>query len=330
MNDSPVQPLAQRSRVVVVTPVYNEELGLEEYRQAVDATLFSSTNAEFRVVFVDDGSRDASWRIIERMCREDPRYTGIRLSRNYGPHIALSAGIDHADADAVCTLACDLQDPPDVLLGFVEKWKQGADIVWGKRRTRDERSWRVWSSRLFAYLVRRYAMPTGSLFTTGSFLLMDRRVVEAFRQFRERNRIVFALVAWTGFDQAVVEYDRQARRTGASGWTFRRMMHSMYDTFIAFSNVPAKLITFAGAGMFFLSFLVALYLLLSWLLTDVVPGWTGIMMALTVLFGLNFLMLGMVGEYLSRIYAESTDRPLYFVSRRLGESADTQRADPSR
>jgi len=309
---------ARRPRVTVVTPVYNEEAGLEEYREAVQKILLSSAAARFEILFVEDGSRDASWSVIQRICSQDPRFRAIRLSRNFGPHIALSAGVDDADGDAVCTLACDLQDPPETVLEFVERWKRGAQIVWGRRRTRDEPVWRTWASRLFALLVRRFAMPKGSRFATGSFLLMDRLVADAFRQFRERNRIVFALVAWTGFDQDVVEYDRRARRTGASGWTFGRMMRSMYDTFIAFSNLPAKLITLAGVGMFVLTFLTAVYLFLSWLLTDVVPGWTGIMMSITVLFGLNFLMLGVIGEYLSRIYGEATGRPLYFVSKRLG------------
>src|SRR5262249_62022069 len=160
-----------------------------------------------------------------------------RLSRNFGSHVALSAGLMHAEGDAVALLACDLQDPPEVVFDFAARWREGARIVWGKRRTRADKAWRVAASKFFEWLTRRYAMPRGSQFTTGSFLLMDRKVLECFRQFQECNRITFALVAWTGFDQATVEYDRQPRRAGKSSWNWRGMLKAAYDTFLAFSKV---------------------------------------------------------------------------------------------
>jgi len=308
--------------VSVVTPVFNEEASLDAYRQAVASTLFTATGVRFEIILVDDGSTDRSWAVIEAMCAEDPRFRGLRLSRNFGAHAALTAGISHARGDAVATLAADLQDPAGVVLEFVEKWRAGARIVWGKRRRRDEARWRILASNLFFRLVRRYAMPRGSKFATGSFFLIDRRVVECFMQLPERNRITFALVAWTGFDQDVVLYDRQSRASGRSGWSFGRMLKAMYDAFIGFSELPARLMTIIGAVTSILAVLFSVYLVLHWWLTDTVPGWTGLMLGITVFFGMQFLMMGLVGEYLYRIYSEVTDRPIFLVSEQAGAPPD--------
>lgn len=305
-------------RVTIVTPVYNEEASLHAYRAEVSRVLFARRDVHFEVLFVDDGSADRSWSIIEQFCRESARFKALRLSRNFGAHTALSAGIDHARGDAVATLACDLQDPPETLLDFVEKWRRGAQIVWGHRRTRAEERWRIWMSSMFFSLIRKYAMPRGSKFTTGSFFLIDRVVADCFRQFREHNRITFALVAWTGFDQDIALYDRQARKAGISGWTFGRMIKAMYDTFIGFSNLLPRLFTVLGAFVFLANIPYTLYLILNYVFFTPLPGWTGLMVALCAFFGLAFLMLGMMSEYLHRIYLETTGRPLYFVARTSG------------
>jgi dolichol-phosphate mannosyltransferase len=236
------------------------------------------------------------------------------LSRNFGAHIALSAGICHATGDAVVTLACDLQDPPEVVLQFLQAWRDGARIVWGRRRKREDSRWRILASHLFYNLARRFAMPRGSKFATGSFLLLDRRVVDCFRQFREHNRLTFALVAWTGFDQAVVEYDRQKRQRGESGWTLPRMVKSSYDTLISFSPLPASLMTGLGLGAFLAALPLSAYTLICWLVSDPLRGWTSLMLALFCLFGTQFLLMGLIGEYLYRIYTEVVGRPLYVIS----------------
>lgn len=312
---------SSKQRITIVTPVYNEEASLALYADAVERQLFNDDSIQVEVVLVDDGSTDASWSVIEEMCTRDERYRGLRLSRNFGAHAALSAGIENAQGDAVATLAADLQDPVGVIGEFIEAWRGGAQIVWGRRRSRDDEGWRVVASNLFFRLIRRYAMPRGSKFATGSFFLIDRRVVECFKQFPERNRITFALVAWTGFRQDVVLYDRQGRSAGKSGWSFGRMLKAMYDTFIGFSEVPARLMTITGLVTSLLSIPFSVYLVVSWWLTDTVPGWTGLMLGVTVFFGLQFLMMGLVGEYLYRIYSEVTARPLYFISQEAGESA---------
>ena len=311
--------------VLILTPVYNETAGLAAYEQAVRETLLSRTDCRVRVLFIDDGSTDDSWAQISALAARDGRFRGIRLSRNYGSHIALSAGFANiGDADAVATLASDLQDPPEVVSQFIDTWKGGADIVWGKRTTRDESSLRVWTSRMFERLIRRHAMPRRSKFTTGSFLLVDRKVAECFANFHEHNRVTFALVAWTGFAEDVVEYKRRRRQTGTSGWTYGRMVKTMYDTFIGFSQTPIRAMTITGALVSFLTLPMAAYILYHRLAGHPILGWTSVMLPLTLFFGLQFLMMGIVGEYLYRIYAEVVRRPLYFIS------ATTDAREPAR
>ena len=311
--------------VLVLTPVYNETAGLAAYEQAVRETLLLRSDCRVQVLFIDDGSTDDSWEKIRGIAARDGRFRGIRLSRNYGSHIALSAGFANVDdADAVATLASDLQDPPEVVSQFIDAWKRGADIVWGKRTTRDESWVRIATSRLFERLIRGHAMPRRSKFTTGSFLLVDRKVAECFASFHEHNRVTFALVAWTGFSEAVVEYARRRRQSGASGWTYGRMVKTMYDTFIGFSQTPIRVMTITGALVSLLTLPMAGYIVYHRLAGHPILGWTSIMLPLTLFFGLQFLMMGIVGEYLYRIYSEVVRRPLYFIS------ATTDARDPAR
>jgi glycosyltransferase involved in cell wall biosynthesis len=321
-------PQPVRKRIMILTPVYNEETSLPLYEQTVRQTLLAHPEYDFRILLIDDGSDDRSWPMILDICARDPHFQGMRLSRNYGSHIALSAGFAHADGDAVAILACDLQDPPEVILEFAEKWHAGAQIVWGRRRSRADEAWRRVTSYIFFKLMRRFAMPKGSAFTTGSFFLIDRKVAECFRQFQEHNRLTFALVAWTGFEQAVVEYNRQARIAGMSGWNFCKMLKTMYDAFLGFSTLPIRLMTLIGVSVFILTALILAYVVISWLTGETLPGWTSVMFALTLFFGLQFLLMGMVGEYLYRIYAEVVRRPLYFISERSCEAEAGRMASP--
>jgi len=303
-------------RLAIVTPVFNEEGNLERYAEVVSRVLLDEPGVDARVLFVDDGSSDGSWKVIQEICARDERFRGIRLSRNFGAHTALSAGF-HAlgdDVDAAVVLACDLQDPPETVLAFLERWRDGADIVWGVRRRRKDAIWRSATSRMFQSALRRWAFPKDSQFSTGTFLLLDRPVLDAVRAMPERNRITFALVAWTGFDQAQVEYDRGERMAGRSGWTFAGMLRAMYDAFLGFSTVPIRLMTFAAALSFVAAGALIVYLLIVLIVGDPVPGWTSQMLVMSVFFAIQFSLMGVLGEYMYRIYSEATRRPLFFVS----------------
>ena len=310
--------MTARPRIVVVTPVYNEEEGLPAYVEKVTAVLLDDPDTEFSVVLVDDGSTDRSWSMIEDVCARDSRFRGIRLSRNFGSHVALSAGFAHVgpDADAAATLACDLQDPPEVVLEFVDEWRQGADIVWGERLSRQDSGWKVLTSRMFNRALMKHAMPAGSKFTTGSFLLIDRAVLGCFNQFTEHNRITFALVAWTGFEQVRVPYHRVARTTGESGWSFAKMLTSMYDAFIGLSTLPIRVMKWAAAVAFLTAIALVAYTMGVALLTDTsAAGWASQMIVVAAFFAVQFTLMAIVGEYLHRIHTESMGRPFYFVSR---------------
>nr|CRH05103.1 putative GT2 : related to bactoprenol glucosyltransferases [Candidatus Magnetococcus massalia] len=316
--------------VTVVTPVFNEEEGLDHYFATVERVLFTQTEVEWKILLVDDGSADQSWSIVQAQCAKDRRFEGLRLSRNFGSHSALSAGLNHAEGDAVTILAADLQDPAEVVLQFVEQWLAGYDIVWGKRISRKESWLRSQASTQFANLARRHAMPKGSRFTTGSFLLMDRKVLACYRAFPEKRRITFALVAWTGFDQQVVAYHRKAREFGTSGWTLSRMLQAFYDTFIGFSNLPLRLMSFLGVATALFSVVIAIYVIANWLFTDVVPGWTAIMLGISFFFSIVFFILGMMTEYLHRIHQEVLGRPVYFISEQTDDYPPQNAADPAK
>ena len=311
MSDKAVQ---EPSRVIILTPVYNEESSLPAYEEAVRNVLLDDDRCDFRVIFIDDGSRDSSWDIIQEICTRDSRFEGIRLSRNFGSHIALTAGFDIAKGDAFVVLACDLQDPPETVLEFVELWKQGFQIVWGMRRTRQDGFWRNLTSNIFSAFAKKFVMPKESLFTTGSFFLADRTVIDNYRKLREYNRVTFALIAWTGFRQARVEYDRKQRMAGKSGWNFMHMLKALYDVFIGFSPVPIQIVSAAGGVTFLLALCLSAYLFFNWLVGTPAPGWTSIMLLMSVFFAIQFLLMGILGQYLYRIFLEVVGRPLYFVS----------------
>jgi glycosyltransferase involved in cell wall biosynthesis len=300
--------------VQILTPLYNEERCFGTFVEAVERILIPRDDVGYRILLIDDGSTDLTWELIQQQCEESSRFRGLRLSRNFGAHTAVTAGLDLCDADAVVILPADLQDPPEAVVSFVEAWRGGADVVFGRRRMRDDSRWRILTSKAFEALLRRFAMPKGSKFVTGGFLLMDRRVVECVRQMREANRLIFGLVAWTGFRQAVVEYDRQRRTVGRSAWSVGRMVKSMYDGLIGFSGTIPRAVTLLGVFFSLIGFVAALYFLLNAVFFDPMPGWSTIMVVLSLFFGIAFLILGMICEYLLRIYVESTRRPLYFIA----------------
>ena len=307
--------------VGIITPMYNEETCFSSYIEAVERVLLSRTDAQYNILLVDDGSTDRTWELIEAQCRASARYRALRLSRNFGGHVAVTAGIDFLDADAIAILAADLQDPPETIVAFVEAWRRGAEVVWGHRRQRADARERIWASQMFTTFLRRFAMPRGSKFTTGGFLLIDRRVAECVRQMREHSRLIFGLVALTGFRQDIVYYDRQPRVAGSSGWSFARMIMVMYDALVSFSTVVPRMVTILGLCSSLVGLLGGAYFLISALLgMPMVLGWTGIMVTLMVFFGITFFILGTICEYLLRIYRESVRRPLYFVAADTAQS----------
>ena len=305
--------------LAIVVPVFNEHGNLRAFYDAVTGVMKSLADYDWEFVFVDDGSRDGSFDVLNTLRAQDDRVHALRFPRNFGSHVAIAAGIDYCRGDAAIVMAADLQDPPELIRDFVGRWRDGFDIVWGARTGRDDGAVRGWAMGMFYRLVRRFAIPTYPTGGTGSFCLITRPVIEAFRQCNERNRLTFGLVAWSGFRETSVPYHRPRRLVGASSWTARKMFKAALDTFVSFSSLPIRAISFLGLLVSGLSFVFGVYVVINQIFFGTrVQGWTSVMLAVLVLGGVQLLMIGVLGEYLQRILEEARARPLYIVERTLG------------
>jgi glycosyltransferase involved in cell wall biosynthesis len=308
-----------RPLIAIVVPVHNERDNLATFREEVSAVLHQLGEYDWEFVFVDDGSTDGSFQVLETLRDLDPRITALRFPRNFGSHVAIAAGIDHARGDAAVIMAADLQDPPALIREFVARWRDGFDVVWGARSGRDDGRLRAWAMNRFYSLVRRIAIPRYPKGGTGSFCLITKPVMDAFRQMNERNRLTFGLIAWAGFRETHVPYHRPRRLVGSSSWTMGKMMKAAIDTFVSFSFLPIRAISLAGLLLSGLSFLFGFYVLVNKLVFGThVEGWTSVMLAVLLLGGVQLVMVGVLGEYLWRALDEARARPLYIVERTLG------------
>lgn len=304
----------------VAVPVFNEQENIPElYRRLVAA--LDGCVASFEIVFVDDGSQDATWALVQQLAARDGRVRGLRFSRNFGHQMAFAAGLDHARGEAVVIMDADLQDPPEVIPELVARWREGYDVVYGQRRRRDgESAFKLWTAKVFYRLLRRIT-PVDIPLDTGDFRLMDRRAVEAFRRLGERHRFTRGLVAWLGFRQTGVLYDRAARHAGDTKYPLRKMMRFAVDAITSFSHVPLQLATWMGFAVSALAFAYIVVVLalkvvgISW------PGYTSLMAAILFLGGVQLVMIGLLGEYLGRVYDEVKHRPLYVVQEEAGGGA---------
>jgi polyisoprenyl-phosphate glycosyltransferase len=299
----------------VVAPMLDEEALASAFHARVAVALGA---IPFELVVVDDGSRDRTPEILDRIASRDPRVRVLHLSRPFGHQLALTAGLDHARGDAVVLIDGDLQDPPEVIPQLVERWREGIDVVVAKRRVRSgETRFKLLTARGFYALMGRLAqVPLEP--NAGDFRLLDRQVVDALAGLRERNRFLRGMTAWVGFESAVVEYDREARAGGATKFPLRRMVRFAWDGISSFSHVPLQIATFLG----FLFALVALALLPL----TVVARYTGIyergvpslLFIILLIGGIQLMTLGVIGEYVGRIYDEVKRRPLYVVRKHVG------------
>ena len=311
-----------RMTIAIVVPVFNERDNLRQFHEAVSDVMRSLADYDWEFVFVDDGSRDGSFQVIEELRGRDSRVTALRFPRNFGSHVAIAAGIDYCGGDATVIMAADLQDPPALIREFVARWREGHDVVWGARTGRDDGALRSWAMSQFYRLVRRFAIPTYPQQGTGSFCLISRPVIDAFRQCNERNRLTFGLIAWAGFRETQVPYHRPRRLVGSSSWTVGKMIKASVDTFISFSSLPIRTITYLGLVVSCLSFLFGFYVVVNKLVYGTrVMGWSSVMLAVLMLGGVQLVMVGVLGEYLGRILDEARGRPLYIVERTLGLAA---------
>ena len=315
---------AGRPQLSVIVPCYNEQEVIKTTHERLSKVL-DDIGGSYEIIYVDDGSADDTALHLKDIQESSPQVRVIRLSRNFGHQIAVTAGLDYADGDAVVLIDADLQDPPEVIPDMIAKWREGYEVVYGQRISRDgESAFKLWSARMFYRLINKLSEVPLPL-DTGDFRLIDRRVVLAMRNMRERHRLLRAMTSWVGFRQIALPYERAKRFAGVSKYPLRKMIGLALDGVVSFSTVPLRLVTIAGTAMFALSCAGILYALLMRVLTnDWVPGWTVLFISSLMIGGLQFIFLGIIGEYVGRIYGEAKARPLFFVLEVLGQDAGTE------
>lgn len=305
----------RRKRIVYIFPIFNEQDNLDIlYRTVDEVTAPLRARYELEFIFVDDGSRDASLERLLELRERDPRVTVIGLSRNFGHQIAVTAGLDAADGDAVIIMDADMQDPPRVSLELIERWEAGADVVYAQRRTRRDTFFKRATANLFYRALRTLAsidIPRD----TGDFRLMDRKVVDELGKYREQNRFLRGLVSYVGFRQEAVLFDRDARHAGETGYPLRKMIKFAADGILGFSVAPLRFISRLGYLISALSVVGIVWVLAVRLLEPetTVPGWAFVMIVMFFLGGIQMVMLGVLGSYVGRTYVEAQRRPLYAV-----------------
>ncbi|HEX7340491.1 MAG TPA: glycosyltransferase family 2 protein [Rhodanobacteraceae bacterium] len=315
--------------LIVVVPAYNEAAGLNDFHVRLAAVL-DQLDLATGVLYVDDGSRDATWDAITRLTATDARVDALRLSRNFGKEAAMSAGLDHADADAVIVIDADLQDPPELIPELVAQWRAGYDVVYATRETRagESRFKRFTAAAFYRAMERLSDTPIPR--DTGDFRLLSRRAVAALRELRERQRFMKGLFAWIGYAQTSVRYHRDARAAGSSKWSYWRLWNFAVDGITSFSAAPLRLATWLGLGTAGLAFVYGIYVFIKALVWgDPVRGYPTLMLVILLLGGVQLLALGVIGEYLGRLYTESKQRPLYFVQARCHAPVDADATDDS-
>lgn len=309
----------------VVIPCYNEQQVLDETIARLLKLADSLVQYRTELVFVDDGSKDRTLDILRAAARKDPRIRIISFARNFGHQIAVTAGIDAAAGDAVALIDADLQDPPELLAKMLDHWEEGYDVVYGLRVSREgEGLFKLATARWFYRLMNRLS-ETPIPLDTGDFRLMDRKVVDVLRGMPERHRFVRGLVAWVGYNQLPMPYDRKRRLAGTSKYPLRKMLRFATDGIVSFSSRPLKVATNLGILAASLAMLGIVYALLLRMTTSIwVEGWTTLLIAVLFLGGVQLISLGIIGEYIGRIYEEAKGRPLYLVRERIGFETRTE------
>ena len=308
-----------KQQLSVIVPCYDEEAVLAETHRRLTDVLERIDGMEYEVIYVDDGSRDRTGQILCALQASDERVRVVRFSRNFGHQTAVTAGLEHAKGDAVVLIDADLQDPPEVIPEFVARWREGYHVAYGVRIDRPgETQFKLTTAKSFYRLLGRLS-ETKIPLDAGDFRLMDRQVVNALQSMPERDRFVRGMVAWVGFRQIPVPYRREPRFAGESKYPLFKMMRFALDGVTSFSVAPLHAATWIGFAASVLAMVGVVYALVLRLFTNNwVTGWTALFIAVLFVGGTQLLALGVIGEYVGRIYAESKRRPLYVVQERLG------------
>lgn len=300
----------------VVAPGFNEEEVLEKFYFRMSKAIRSAGITNYEILIVDDGSQDRSWEIISLLHQRDKRVKGLRLSRNFGHQAALTAGLQEAQGDQVLIIDVDLQDPPELLGEMIKASVDGFDVVYGKRVHRlGETKFKIISARLFYKLLSALGdvdIPRD----TGDFRLINKKVLQSYNALSESHRFTRGLIAWLGYKQTSISYERQPRIAGTTKYPLKKMLLFSVDAITGFSLKPLRLIILFGMCTLAASFMTLLYTLYSWLYLNTKPGWTSLMTVILVLSSVQLVSIGVVGEYVGRTFAEAKRRPLFLIQER--------------
>ncbi|HXC49239.1 MAG TPA: glycosyltransferase family 2 protein [Candidatus Limnocylindrales bacterium] len=322
MSETDVTPMLS-----VVIPIFNEEETLDRLFERLSTSL-GALGEEYEVIFVNDGSRDGSERMLREFHKRDPRFRSIHFSRNFGHQTAITCGLDHARGQAVIAMDGDLQDPPEVLKDMIARWREGYDVVYAIRQKRKEGFFKRGAYKAFYWLLRHVSYLDIPL-DSGDFSLIDRRVIDILKSMPERNRFVRGLRTWAGFRQIGYEYNREARFAGESKYNLAKLMKLAFDGLVSYSYVPLRLVSNVGLLVSAIALGYMGYLLLARLFGGTpIAGWTSTVVIVLFLGGVQLLSLGVIGEYVGRIFEEVKHRPHYVVRERIGFAGDLSPVRP--
>lgn len=297
----------------IVVPLYNEAANLNLLYERLNQVM-AKMGMTYEYIWINDGSHDKTMQVVKQLAAQDSHIKYLDLSRNFGHQIAATAGLEHTKGKNIVIIDADLQDPPELIIDLYQKMKEGYEVVYAKRRSREGESWlKKFTAKSF-YRILKFITNVEIPVDTGDYRIMDRKVVDVLKNMPEYHRFLRGQIAWIGFNQTYVEYDRDERNAGETGYTYRKMLKFALDGITAFSDFPLKLATILGfivSGVAFITLLYALYQRL--IVEDFVPGWTSIIVSVLFLGGVQLISIGVIGEYISRINTQVKDRPLYIL-----------------
>lgn len=306
-------------KISIIIPCYNEEEVIEISYERITKVMKNILNYSYELIFINDGSKDNTYKIITNIAQNDNNVKIIDFSRNFGHQAAVMAGLRNCTGNAAIIIDADMQDPPEVIPDMLKLWEDGNEIVYGKRKTREgETIFKTFTAKAFYRILKKLSdidIPVD----TGDFRLIDRQVVNALCGLKEHNKYIRGLVVWIGFKQYAYEYDRQERVAGKTKYPFKKMVKLALDGIISFSTKPLKIIGGMGIIALFLAFSIAIYAILSYVFSwnYLMPGWTSLMLTITTLSGIQFISIWIMSEYVARIYDEVRNRPEYIIKEKI-------------
>jgi glycosyltransferase involved in cell wall biosynthesis len=301
-------------KISILIPTYNEQEVLRHLYERLHKLAGETEGYDFEFLFVNDGSRDKTLEIIKTYAVKDPRIAYVNLSRNFGKETAMIAGLDHVTGDATVIIDADLQDPPELIPEMIHYWEDGYDDVYARRRSRAGESWlkKVTSGLFYKLLQKSTNIPLQQ--DTGDFRLLDRRCVEALKKFRESQRYTKGMFSWIGYEKKEILYDRDPRAAGETKWNYLKLVNLAIDGITSFTTAPLRISSFLGTGVSFIAFIYIIYLVVRTIFKGSdLAGYPSMMAVILFLGGVQLLSLGVIGEYIGRIFNETKNRPLYFV-----------------